>query len=289
VVRQMKIGVSAFAWTARFGRSHLKLLPEMKKIGMDGIEVPMFDPALLPISSIREAFERHDMECTVCAILPQLYNPISPNSETRRKAIKHLIRCVEASAAMGARILGGPLFAPIGYLPKHRPTSEEWLWAVEAFQALGEVLEANGMTLSIEPVNRSETFFLRTADEAKQLCEDIGNPRIGVTVDTFHANIEELSIPDALLSLGTHLKHVHASENDRGPLGHGHVPFREIVSVLKKVQFKGYLMIEGFGYDPKEKSAPGKLWAHKDVTPEYLASSGAQYLAKLLGESSSQH
>jgi D-psicose/D-tagatose/L-ribulose 3-epimerase len=261
----------------------------MKKIGLDGIEVPMFDPALLPISSIREAVLKHDMECTVCAILPRSCNPISPNSETRRKAIEHLIRCVEASAAMGARILGGPLCAPIGYLPRHRPTREEWSWAVEAFQVLGDALEANDVTLSIEPVNRSETFFLRTADEARQLCESIGNPRIGVTMDTFHANIEELSIPDALLSLGTHLKHVHASENDRGPLGNGHVPFVEIVSILKRIQFKGYLMIEGFGYSSKEKSAPGKLWAHKDVTPEYLASSGVQYLARLLGKSDSQH
>lgn len=288
MVCQMKIGVSAFAWTARFGQSHLKLLPEMKKIGLDGIEVPMSDPALLPISSIREAFDRYGMECTVCAILPRSYNPISPKSETRRKAIEHLIRCVEASAAMGAKLMGGPLFAPIGYLPRHRPTEAEWLWAVEAFQAVGDVLEANDITLSIEPVNRSETFFLRTAAEAKQLCESVGNPRIGVTVDTFHANIEELTIPDALLSLGTHLKHVHASENDRGPLGDGHVPFKEIVSVLKRIQYKGYLMIEGFGYDSKEKSAPGRLWAHRDVTPEYLASSGAQYLAKLLEESDSQ-
>lgn len=287
MVGQMKIGVSAFAWTARFGQSHLKLLPEMKKIGMDGIEVPMFDPALLPISSIREAFERHDMECTVCAILPRPYNPISPNSETRRRAIAHLIRCIEASAAMGAKILGGPLCAPIGYLPRHRPTTEEWSWAIDAFRALGDALEANDVTLSIEPVNRSETFFLRSAAEAKQLCESIGNPRIGVTVDTFHANIEELSIPDAIRSLGPYLKHIHASENERGPLGIGHVPFMEIVSVLKEIEFKGYLMIEGFGYDPEEKSAPGKLWASRDVTPEYLASSGIQYLAKLLAESPS--
>jgi D-psicose/D-tagatose/L-ribulose 3-epimerase len=278
----MKLGISAFAWTARFGQSHLNLLPEIKKIGLDGVEVPMFDPAMLPIAKIREAFGAHGLECTVCAILTKPFNPISPHSETRQRAIEHLVRCVEASAAIGAKMLGGPLFAPIGYLPRHRPTRAEWSWAVEAFQALEDVLDANDMTLSIEPVNRSETFFLRTAAEAKQLCESIGNPRIGVTVDTFHANIEELSIPDAIRSLGPHLKHVHASENDRGPLGRGHVPFMEIVSALNEVGYAGYLMIEGFGYDPTEKNAPGKLWAHPEVSPEYLASNGAQYLAQLL-------
>lgn len=278
----MKIGISAFAWTSCFEHEHLGLLPWIKSIGIDGLEVPMFEPDALPIREIRDAFEAHDLECTVCAILPKTVNPISPNPEERRWAIEHLVRCVEASAAMGSKVLGGPLFAPIGYLPEHRPTKDEWSWAVEAFQSLESILEATDMTLSIEPVNRSETFFLRTAAEAKQLCESIGNPRIGVTVDTFHANIEERSISKAILSLGSHLKHVHASENDRGPLGYGHVPFEEIISSLKEIGYDGYLMIEGFGYNPKEKNAPGKLWAYTDVSPEALAIDGVRFLKALL-------
>ncbi|HTD55450.1 MAG TPA: sugar phosphate isomerase/epimerase family protein, partial [Silvibacterium sp.] len=248
----MKIGISAFAWTAQFEPSHLDILPVVKSMGIDGVEIPMFDPAILPIQKIRDAFEANHLECTVCAILPRSVNPISPDKKIRKKAGEHLSRCVDAAAAMGSGILCGPLFAPIGYLPKHRPTKDEWAWAVEAFQALGPLLDRSDMTLCIEPVNRSETFFLRTAAEANSLCELIGNPRIGVTIDTFHANIEERNIPDALLSLGSRLRHVHASENDRGPLGCGHVPFPEIVAVLAKAGYEGYLMIEGFGYSSKE-------------------------------------
>ena len=242
----------------------------------------MFEPATLPIAEIKEACRTHGLECTVCAILPRQFNPISPRSETRKRTIEHLVQCVETAAAMGARIIGGPLFAPIGYLPKHRPSHKEWVWAVEAFRALEDVLDANDMTLSIEPVNRSETFFLRTAAEARQLCESIGNPRIGVTVDTFHANIEERSIPEAVRSLGPCLKHIHASENDRGLLGSGHVPFNEIISALREIGYEGYLMIEGFGYDKKEKDSPGRLWAHKEVSPEDLAQNGFKYLTQLL-------
>jgi D-psicose/D-tagatose/L-ribulose 3-epimerase len=278
----MKIGISAFAWTARFDRSHLDLLSSIKQIGLDAIEIPMFEPATLPIAEIKEACRTHGLECTVCAILPRQFNPISPRSETRKRTIEHLVQCVETAAAMGARIIGGPLFAPIGYLPKHRPSHKEWVWAVEAFRALEDVLDANDMTLSIEPVNRSETFFLRTAAEARQLCESIGNPRIGVTVDTFHANIEERSIPEAVRSLGPCLKHIHASENDRGLLGSGHVPFNEIISALREIGYEGYLMIEGFGYDKKEKDSPGRLWAHKEVSPEDLAQNGFKYLTQLL-------
>lgn len=251
-------------------------------MGFSALEIPMFNPEALPTERIRDAFEENDLECTVCAILPKPYNPISPNQKIRSKSIDHLIRCVKASAVMGSKIIGGPLFAPIGYLPKHRATEEEWSWAVEAFRRLESVLDSTDLTLCIEPVNRSETFFLRTAQEAKYLCECIGNPRIGVTVDTFHANIEERSIPAAIRLLGKHLRHIHASENDRGPLGQGHVPFGEIILALREIGYDGYLIIEGFGYNPREKQCPGYLWANVDVTPERLALEGVKYLSGVL-------
>lgn len=278
----MKLGISAFAWTAKLDQAHLDLLPHVAELGMDGFEIPMFDPATLAVTEIRRAFESSGLDCTVCAILPHGINPISPDAAVRRDALRHLIRCIETAASCGAQLLGGPLYAPIGYLPPHRPTRDEWLWAEDLFQALGEVLDAHQVTLSIEPVNRSETFFLRTAAEAKVLCKAVGHPRIGVTIDTFHANIEEKNIGDAILLLGPHLKHVHASENDRGLLGQGHVDFPGVIGALEENGYDGYLMIEGFGYAPDDESAPGYLWAQLNVSPEDLARKGFQYLNPLL-------
>jgi D-psicose/D-tagatose/L-ribulose 3-epimerase len=278
----MKLGVSAFAWTAEFDRQHLNLIPEVAAMGFDGFELPMFDPARLAVAEIRRAFAANSLECTVCAILPQGINPISPDATVRRKSIEHLKTCVKTSAEMGAKLLGGPLFAPIGYLPEHRPSKDEWQWAVETFQSLGDLLDAHQITLSIEPVNRSETFFLRTAQEAKALCEAVAHPRIGVTIDTFHANIEEKNIADACRSLGDRLTHMHASENDRGLLGQGHVDFPAIVTALQVNNYEGYLMIEGFGYSATEKVGPGVLWADVNVSPEDMAIKGAKYLRGLL-------
>ena len=279
----MKIGVSAFAWTAKFDRNHLRLVDVVKKMGFDGLEIAMFDPADLPVADIRDAFNAKDLECTVCGILPEGINPISPDVAIRKKSIDHLIRCVETSIELGATLLCGPLYAPIGYLPSHRRTTEEWTWAVEAFATVCERLGSDRLTISIEPVNRAETFFLRTAGEAKAFCEAIGDPRIGVTIDTFHANIEEKSIAHAIGSLGSSLRHIHMSENDRGLLGSGHIDFKEIISVLKQAGYPGFLMIEGFGYSPQESNGPGVLWADMSVSPEQLAKLGAGFLKGLLG------
>jgi len=280
----MKLGVSAFAWTAKFDRSHFRLVPLVKEMGFSGFEIAMFDPADLAVKDIRRAFEASDLECTVCAILPAGINPISPDSAVRNISVQHLVRCIETTSALGAKLLGGPLYAPIGYLPEHRPTKDEWSWVIEAFQSVCDVLDSCNVTLSIEPVNRSETFFVRTAREASSLCAAIGHPRFGVTIDTFHANIEERDIADAVTSIGPHLKHIHASENDRGPLGLGHVDFRRIVTALKKIGYSGYLMIEGFGYSPQEQNGPGTLWADTSVSPETIASTGVRFLNQVLNE-----
>src|SRR6266567_3300158 len=283
----MKLGVSAFAWTAKFDRSHLRLVPLVKEMGFSGFEIAMFDPADLAVKDIHRAFENSDLECTVCAILPPGINPISPDAAVRRISVQHLVRSIETASDLGAKLLGGPLYAPIGYLPEHRPTADEWLWATETFQAIGEMLDAFRVNLSIEPVNRSETFFLRTAEEAKRFCESIGHPRIGVTIDTFHANIEEPNIAGAVRLLGPYLKHLHASENDRGLLGRGHVDFSAIIAALRRNAYTGYLMIEGFGYSPQEKDGPGVLWADLCVSPEEIAAGGQNYLCKLINEQTS--
>lgn len=280
----MKIGVNAFAWTASFGPSHLGLLPTIREHGLDGFEVPVFDPAKVAVADIRRAMEANDLGCTVCAILPPGINPISPDAAARREALRHLKSCVVVAAGLGATLVGGPVFAPVGYLPGRRRNQDEWDWAVEYLQAVGSSLDAHKITLALEPLNRFETFFLTTAAEAKAFCEAVNHPRVGVLVDTFHANIEEKDVADALRLLGPHLKHIHASDNDRGVPGSGHVDFAGIVAALREIRYDGYLMIEGFGFSPAEANSPITIWRDPRATPEEIAFEGERFLRTLIKE-----
>lgn len=278
----MKIGVSALAWTTRLNSSHLDLFPALREHGIEALEIPLFDPAELNVAALCHAFHASGLTPTVCAILPNAINPISPDAAERSKARAYLAQCIETAAEMGACLIGGPVFAPNGYFPGHRRNQDEWTWAVEIFQSLRELLDTYQITLSIEPVNRSESFFLNTGAEAKAFCEAIDHPRVGVTIDTFHANIEEKNIAQTVLSLGAGLKHLHASENDRGLLGSGHVDFPAIVAALRQIDYDGLLMIEGFGYSASEPESLGALWGDLLISPEDIAYRGAEYLRGLL-------
>jgi len=278
----MKFAVNALIWTTEFDRRSFSLLPRLRAQGFDGFEVPVFEPAKFQAGSIRRALAENDLECTVCAILPKGMNPTSEDAEIRRQTRQHLADTIKLAADLGSNLMAGPVYSPIGYLPGRRRTSDEWQWAVECFQSLGEILQSHQIDLALEPLNRFETYFLNTAADAIMFCEAINDSSIGVLLDTFHTNIEEKDVAAAFRTTGKRLKHVHACENDRGVPGTGHVDFVGIAAALKEIRYEGWITIESFGYSHKELAAAAAIWRDLAPTPESVAFEGLPFLKKIM-------
>jgi D-psicose/D-tagatose/L-ribulose 3-epimerase len=278
----MKYGVNMLIWTANFTRENLPLLPEIKRHGFDGIEVPMFHPPDFRLRDIRRGLDQNGLECTTCSVIPSGLSVGSNDASVRRKTQTYLEDCIQRTAEVGAKILAGPLYSPVGYLPGRRRTLDEWSWAVECFQSLGPVLAQYDVTLAIEPLNRFETYFLNTADDAAALCDQIDHPKVGILFDTFHANIEEKSIAQGYRTVAPHLKHVHTCENDRGIPGSGHVEWQEVFEVLRDIGYDGWLTIESFGFALREISAAAAIWRDIAPTPESIAFEGVKFLKQNL-------
>jgi D-psicose/D-tagatose/L-ribulose 3-epimerase len=280
----MKLGVNTFIWSAEFTRAQLDLLPRIREHGFDGVEVPMFDPAGFPAAEIREAVAANGLECTVCSIIPAGRNLVSDDPEVRRRTRQHLHDSIEATAEVGARLIDGPLYSPVGYLPGRRRTPDEWKWAIDGYQSVTATLEACGVTLAIEPLNRFETYFLNTASDAAALCDAVGHPRVGVAFDTFHANIEEKNLARACRLLGAHLKHVQISENDRGTPGSGHIDWASLLGTLRDLGYDEWLTIESFGPSLGAFSAAVAIWRDIEPTPDSIAFDGVRFLRRALAE-----
>jgi D-psicose/D-tagatose/L-ribulose 3-epimerase len=276
----MKFGVNTFIWSAAFGPSEFGLLPVIKQAGFDGVEVPLFRPAEFAASSIRKANEAHGLECNACTVLVDGLSLISSSADVRRRTRVHLEDIAKVAAEAGIRIVAGPLYSPVGYLPGRRRTSDEWKWAVEGFQSIGDTLAANGVIFAIEPLNRFETYFLNTASDAAALAEQIGHPNIGILFDTFHANIEEKNIAAGYRTVGPYLKHVHTCENDRGIPGSGHVEWKQVFEALRSLNYDGWLTIESFGFALGDLSAAAAIWRDIEQTPESIAFEGVKFLKK---------
>lgn len=276
----MKFGVNTLLWTAGFDLSHLDLLPRLKERGFDGVEIATFRFDGFPARQIRKALENCALECTFCSALTGELSLVGEDAAVRRRALAFLRQGIETAAELGAGIMVGPYCAPVGQLLGRRRTADEWRRAVEGLQSVGDVLDACRVTLAVEPLNRFETYFLNTAADAAALCDQVGHPRVGVLFDTFHANIEEKDIGAACRSLGPHLKHVHACENDRGIPGTGHVEWDALFGALRDLGYDGWLVIESFGFGIPEIAAAACIWRDLAPSTEAIAFEGLRFLRR---------
>ena len=277
----MKFGANTLIWSAEFDAVVEEVLPAIKENGFDGIEFPVFRPATISPARVRKALEANALECNSIGALFDGLSLISDDATIRRNSMERLKEMISVSAECGASTLSGPLYCPVGYLPGRRRTSEEWSRAVEGYQQVGDTLVEYGITLAIEPLNRFETFFLNTADDAIQLCEEVGHSNVGILYDTFHANIEEKDIAAGLLTVGKHLKLIHACENDRGTPGSGHVEWESISAAMQQLGYDGWLTIESFGFAAGELSSAASIWRDLAATPSAIAYDGVRFLKQL--------
>jgi sugar phosphate isomerase/epimerase len=77
---------------------------------------------------------------------------------------------------------------------------EEWKWAVEGLREVYSHSEKAGVVLGLEPLNplkpTSSTATIRLC------CWRRNSPNCGICLDTFHINIEEADLHQAILSTG---------------------------------------------------------------------------------------
>ena len=274
----MKFGVNTLIWTAGFDESHLDLLPKVKKMGFDGIEIARFAFDGFPAAKIRGEIANNGLECTFCSALTGETSLISDDPAIRQRAVDFLKQGIETAAELGSPIIMGPFCAPVGLLVGRRPNADEWKRAVEGLQSLGDTLDACNVTMPLEPLNRFETYFLNLAEDGVRLCEEVGHPKIGLVLDTFHANIEEKSLGAAIRTIGKHLKHMHTCENDRGIPGSGHVAWADVFSALIDVDYDDWLVIESFGNNIPEIAAAACIWRDLAPTSDDIAAEGVRFL-----------
>jgi len=276
----MKFGVNTFIWSGMFDPKTIPLAA-IRDHGIEGIEVPLFHTEGFDVAAILRAKKEFGFEVTACAANPPGINPTCEDPIGRAAGLEHWKGKIRAAAEAGVRMVAGPVYAPVGYLPGHRRTAAEWQWGVEFLQGLDAVLKECGVTLAVEPLNRFETYFLNTAEDSVRLAEAVGSPRVGILFDTFHANLEEKDVPAGYRRCGKHLVHVHACENDRGVPGTGHVDWPGVFAALAELNYDGWLMIESFNGNIPELAKATAIW--RDLAPSLddIAFQGTAFLKRM--------
>jgi D-psicose/D-tagatose/L-ribulose 3-epimerase len=236
-------------------------LARLREIGWDGVDVPVLSGWPEDYERLARRLDGLGFARTVTAIVPSASaDPTSADPEVRARGIAHLDWALDCAIALGAEVLGGPIHAPLGHFTGRGATEDELARGADAHRALAERAAASGLTLSVEPLNRFETHFLNTAEQALAYAERVGHPAFRIMYDTFHGNIEERDPLGAAVTLGDRLGVLHVSENDRGIPGRGHIDFAAIFARLRASGWDGWVVMEAFGSGLPDIAAATRIW-----------------------------
>ena len=274
----MKTGMNLLLWTTHVTEEHFPIIAKLKKAGFDGVEIPIFEGDVDHYKRLRKELDNLGLGCTTVGLMTPEANPISPEANLRKAAVERFKRLLEWTATLKGQIMAGPFHSPLGVFSGAGPTEEEKKRAADVLHQAAEIAKSAGVTLAIEYLNRFECYFLTTAADTRALVKRVNHPNFRMMYDTFHANIEEKNIADAIAGVADSFVHVHISENDRGTPGTGHVQWDETFRALRKAKYDNWLVIESFGRALPALAAATKVWRDLFPAAEEVYTQGLRFM-----------
>ena len=274
----MKYGINLYLWADDMRDGLIPVLEKLKRIGYDGVEVPIFDLDLAKWKVWAQRLDDIGLERTANTVIAPEHNPVSADRAIREAAYQHMQAVVDCCATVGSSILCGPHQVALGIFTGRGATDDEWNRSVEHLRRVAEYAAGSGVLLAEEVVNRFELYHLNTIDQGIRLVDEVGHPNCRLHLDTFHAHIEEKNTADAIRRAGDRIAHVHISENDRGVPGTGSVAWDATFGALRDIGYDEWLTVEAFGNFLPNLAAATKIWRPLFESEEQLASEAHAFL-----------
>lgn len=270
-------------WVKNWDADHVKYIKKVSGLGFDILEFQaqaLLDMDKSRMDEIRQAAKDNGIELTYSLGLNPKYDVASPDAKVREGGIEYLKRIVERIGYMEGKLLSGVNYAGWGspdYIVDDK--SEIVKHSIESVRQVIKTAEDYDVTYCVEVVNRFEGIVMNTAKEAIEYVKQIDSDKIGILLDTYHMNIEEGSIGDAIRSVGGYLKNFHTGENNRVVPGKGHLDWDEIFGALHDIDYQGRIVSEPFVQMGGEVGRDIKVWRDLVEDPsEELLDEEARFL-----------
>lgn len=247
--------------TAVYGMNDLRdTINRASNLGFNGVEITA---ALhLPIESTSE--RRKEVKGWIreagieCSGLHYIWDGsvklATDKREENRKCTDYLNKVIDVASDMESPtvIVGS------GGATRHIDSETNRLEAIkcmaDVLHTAGEYAKEKGVYLACEAINRYETNFLNTMQEATEFVKMVDHSNVRTMADTYHMNIEEVDPAEAVRQYGHALQNLHFADSNRMAPGTGHFDFRAVADSLKSIGFNRWVSFEVFGL------YPWKLW-----------------------------
>jgi sugar phosphate isomerase/epimerase len=213
-------------------------------LGFGGVELAARDPKAVDVSSLNKLISSTGL--TVPAIgTGRVFGEdglsfCDAEQEIRRKAIQRIKGHIELAAELQSQVIIG-LVRGICRGPMTHDDAVKWV--TEGLEECAAYASSCGVKLTLEAINRYETNLLNTVSECLQMARSIGNG-IGILVDTFHMNIEEVDMVESIRNAEGIITHVHFADSNRWAPGCGHIDFAAVIRALREIGYDGAVSAE---------------------------------------------
>jgi len=210
--------------------------------GYDGVELAIRDPQLVDADEMIRVVRSHNLEIpaigTGQAWGEEGLSYTDPDPEIRAAAIQRTKSHIPFAARTGAVIIVG-LLRGIVKPGVSQPQAMDWL--VAALRECCAEARPRHVRIALEPINRYETTLVNNTEQGMDLLERIGADNMGLLLDTFHMNIEDAIIEDAIRTCGDRIFHFHVADSNRWYPGAGHLDFACILDALEGTGYQGHV------------------------------------------------
>lgn len=217
-------------------------LKRIKEFGYELIEISG-EPTQYDVKETRTLLKEHGIRCWGGVTLTLGERNLAAKDEGQRARSVDYVKSVitMVSEFDGEIITLVP--ATVGKVVPDATEQEEWKWVIDATRECFAHAKKKGVRIAIEPLNRFETYLFNRCAQALALADAV-SPECGVCLDTFHLNIEEEDMYEAIRLAGRRLFDFHVADNNRFAAGLGHLDWAKIVGTLKEIGYDGALTNE---------------------------------------------
>jgi D-psicose/D-tagatose/L-ribulose 3-epimerase len=277
----MKIGFNLLLWTTHVTAKHEPVLRDIKRVGYDGVEIPIFEGTPDDYARLGTLLDEIGLERTAVSVIPSVdKNPLSSDAAARKAGVDYVNWCLDCCSALGAPMLAGPIHSALGHFSGSGPTAQERKRGLAFHRKVGDRAARRDVRIAVEALNRFECYFLNTMAQLSDYLDEVNHPAVTGMYDTFHANIEEADPIAAVKHVGRHMSHVHISENDRGTPGKGHIDWPATYRALKRAKYDGWLTIEAFGRALPALAAATRVWRDFFPSRDSVYRDGIKHIRK---------
>lgn len=214
-------------------------------LGYDAIEVHMRETEPIDVERISDIMEKYKVKIAMLVTGRlnteahlSLMDDDAQIAAQAREGLKHYIDIAEQ---LGAGIVIGWAKGKVPAGKEKRPYMDR---LAQHLAALGEYGQIRNVPLNLEVINRYETNIFNTAYETVDFLKKYSLKNCFVHLDTFHMNIEENDMYEAIRCTKGLLGYFHIADNDRNFIGHGMLNCRKIFDTLEETGYKGYISVE---------------------------------------------